>query len=116
MQVKETDLFKQFSLWLMERNKEHLDEVKEKVSMYANVKVDNSGVIRGMIEFLYDHPELLRDVAPYVAKYKGFNVHEEFINLVKQNKSIKEIQDAMGIGEKRIQKINDEYGLKIKKR
>lgn len=116
MEVKETDLFKQFSLWLIERNKEHLDEIKDKVSMYANVKVDNSGVMRGIIEYLYEHPELLREVAPYVAKYKGFNVLREFEGLVEDGKTIQEIQEAMGIGLKRIEKLNIDYELKLKKK
>lgn len=116
MQVKETDLFKQFSLWLIERNKEHLDEIKEKVSMYANVKVDNSGVMRGIIEFLYEHPELLHDLAPYVAKYKGFNVLREFEGLINEGKTMQEIHDVLGIGVKRIEKLNTDYGLKLKKK
>jgi hypothetical protein len=95
--AKETDLFRKFSLLLLDRNKQHSEELKEKLSMYANVTVDSSGMIRAIIEYLHDHQSLLAELVPYILKSKGFYVLEEFNALIEAGKSFEEIEKEIGI-------------------
>lgn len=109
MQVKETELFKKFSLLLLDKNKEHFDEIKDKLSLYSNVKLDNSGAIRAIIEFLYDNQELLQEIAPYAIQYKGFSLLEEFTKMVKDGRTPKEIEEKLGVSASHYDDLKKKY-------
>jgi DNA-directed RNA polymerase subunit N (RpoN/RPB10) len=109
MQVNETDLFKQFTILLLDRNKEHFDVLKEKLSMQANLRLDNSGVIRAMTEFFYDNQELLPLITDYVMENKGFVLLDRFFKLIDQEKTPKEIEDELGVGVKHYKKLKEKH-------
>lgn len=110
MQVKETDLFKQISLLMLDRNKAHFDDLKEKLSMHANAKLDNSGMVRGIIEFLYEHQELLPPIASYVVQYKGFVLLESFLRMIRQNRTPQEIESELGVSVDHYEQLQKKYG------
>ena len=97
-QVAETKLFRKLNILLLDKNKEHLEELKEKISLLANVEIDNSGFIRGMIEYLYDHQGELGNLVEYVKEYKGYSILDRFEKMVEANASFKQIEKEIGIG------------------
>lgn len=109
MQVKETDLFKKFSLLLLDQNKEHFDEIKDKLSLYANVRLDNSGAIRAIVEYLFDNQELLPQMVSYAVKYKGFSLLEEFAKMLKEGKTPEEIEKKLGISVSHYEDLKKKY-------
>lgn len=97
MHVTETELFRAINILLLDRNKEHLDELKAKLSLISNIEMDNSGLLRAIVEYLYDHQELLPQIIPYATKYKGFVIHQEFVRMLEENKSPEDIEKELGI-------------------
>lgn len=103
-EFRETDLFQRINVLLLEKNKKQLEELKDKLSLIANVEVDNSAIIRGMIQYLMEHPDKLNEIAPYVKNAKGFNILQEFQTMLSQNTSLKEIEKRLGINIKMVRK------------
>lgn len=97
-QITESELFKKLNILLLSKNKDHLDEVKEKISLLSNMEIDNSGFVRGVIEYYFDNPAKLEDLVPYVTEYKGYNILDKLEKLIEKNKTIKEIDKETGIG------------------
>ncbi|WPS85402.1 hypothetical protein SMD22_01880 (plasmid) [Brevibacillus halotolerans] len=97
MELKETDLFKKFSILLLDRNKERFNDLKEKLSMFSNIKLDNSGLFRAVIEYLYENQTHLPQIVPYVIEYKGFTILENFLEMISKNRTPEEIESQLGI-------------------
>lgn len=95
--IRETELFKGLNILLLEKNKLHLEVIKEKASLLANMEVDNSGLIRAFIEYFYKNQDELKDVIEYVKEYKGYKVLEDFKQMFIENKSDEEIEEKVGV-------------------
>lgn len=95
--VTETELFRPVHILLLDINKKHLDELKAKISLMANMDMDNSGLLRALLEFIYDRQELLEDIVPYARKYKGFMILQQFLEMIQEQKTPEEIEEELGI-------------------
>ena len=97
-QITESELFKKLNILMLNKNKDHLEVIKEKMSLLCNIEVDNSAFLRGVIEYYYDNPDKLKDLIPYVKAYKGYNILSQFQELVEKGKSKEEITQELGLG------------------
>ncbi|MFF2531480.1 hypothetical protein ACFVS2_21470 [Brevibacillus sp. NPDC058079] len=113
--VKETDLFKRYNLLFLDQNKKHFDILKIKLSQQAQVKLDNSGLVRATTEFLYENQEILEDIAKYSMKYKGFTLLEEFMRMINENRSLQEIESEIGVSILHMRDMEKKYGQSLKK-
>lgn len=109
--VTESELFKKLNILLLDKNKEHLEVIKERMSLLANVEIDNSGFIRGTIEYFYENQDQLKILVDHIKDYKGYNVLRRFQELISENASCERISDELGIGvdisKKTIKRINE---------
>lgn len=105
--VTESELFRKANILLLDKNKDHLEELKEKISLLANVEIDNSGFIRGVIEYFYENQEELKKLVNTVKNYKGYNILMDFNELMGQNKSIEDINKRTGIGMEILKNIEE---------
>lgn len=96
--VKETDLFKQTLIFLLDGQRDDLEEMKTKVSLERQVKMDNSAMLRGMIEYFKDHPEAFDQMVDYALEMKGFRLIEKMRTLFDDGASLQTIEKEMGIG------------------
>lgn len=93
----ETELFRKSNILLLDKNKNHLEDVKERVSLLANTEIDNSGFVRGVIEYFYENQEELKKLAGYVKEYKGYNILSKFQEMVEANAPFSQIEEEIGI-------------------
>lgn len=108
-QLTESELFRTLNILLSDKNKQQLEDLKEKASLLADVEIDNSGLIRGLIDYFDKHPEELKKVVPYIKELKGYNVLMKFNEMIAENKSDEEIEKELGIGKKIISKVKKNY-------
>lgn len=111
-QITESELFKKLNILILDKNKEHLEEVKERMSLLCNMEVDNSGFMRGVIEYYYDNPDKLMDLIEYVKAYKGYNILNQFQDLIDQGKDKKEIDKELGLGLDIIDAVFKKHNIK----
>lgn len=114
--IKETDLFTNVNVFLLDRNKEQLDTLKKNVSMMENVRMDNSALIRGMIEYFIDKPERLREMAPYARNMKGFHILNRFQEMLTENRTLQEVEDELGISIELSNEIKEKLDKKVLQR
>lgn len=100
--LTETELFSKTNVLLLEKNKKNLNTLKGRASLLTNTKVDNSGLIRGMIEFFNDNPDELTKVIPYVSKSMGFQVLEEVKSMLDSGIPIEDIIEKTGVAESKL--------------
>jgi hypothetical protein len=110
-QLTETELFRKINVLLTDKNKEQLEMIKEKISLLSNVEIDNSGFVRGVIEYFSDNPEELKKLVPYVKEAKGYNILLKFNEMIAQNKTPKEIEEELGISIEIVDKIKEKYEI-----
>lgn len=108
-QLTESELFRKLNILLLDKNKEQLEEIKEKASLLANVEIDNSGLVRGIISYFHENQEELKKVIPYVKEAKGYNILMKFNEMIAENKNTKEIEKELGIGFEIVDKVKDKY-------
>lgn len=96
--ITESALFKKTNVLLLERNRVHLDMIKDRLSMHENIDIDTSVLIRALIEFLYDNPKYLKKLSPYLQDLKGYRILELLEELMEQGLSIEELSEKTGIG------------------
>ncbi|MDF2880103.1 MAG: hypothetical protein K0R54_660 [Clostridiaceae bacterium] len=113
-QITESELFIKLNLLLLDRNKEHLNELTDMTSLISNVVIDSSGFLRGAIEYFYENQSELEKLAPYVENYKGYNVLNLLNQLIAQNVSIEEMSEKTGIGQSIIEKAMEKLPTKNK--
>lgn len=110
-QLTETELFRRINILLLDKNKEQLEMIKEKISLLSNVEIDNSGFVRGVIEYYADNPEELKKLVPYVKEAKGYNILLKFNEMIAQNKTPKEIEEKLGISIEIVDEIKKKYEI-----
>jgi hypothetical protein len=108
-QLTESELFRKMNILLLDKNKEQLEEIKEKASLLADVEIDNSGFVRGVIEYFYDNPKELKKIVPHIKEVKGYNILMKFNEMVAENKTSKEIEQELGIGFEIVDKVKEKY-------
>lgn len=104
-QITESELFKKVNILVSDRNKEQLESLKDRASLLANMRIDNSALIRGMLDYFDQHPDDLKKIIPHVTESKGFNILQEFQEMIHENKSLYEIEDKLGISIDIIKKV-----------
>lgn len=102
---REYEMFQNVRIFLLDKNKDNLEILKEKTSMYSNIEVDNSGLIRAMIEFFIKNQELLKDLVPFVGETMGFVIEKKITEMFAKNCSDTEIEKATGIGKELIKQL-----------
>ena len=108
-QLTESELFRKLNILLLDKNKDQLEEVKEKASLFADVEIDNSGFVRGVIEYFHENPDELQKIVPYIKEAKGYNILMKFNEMLEENKKPKDIQKELGIGVEIVSKIKKKY-------
>lgn len=96
--IKETELFRKLNLLLLDRNKEHLEEIKEKASLLANENIDNSGLFRGLIEYFYKNPKYLKNIIEDVKENRGHKILKELKECFDKNMPNEDIYQKTGVG------------------
>lgn len=108
-QLTESELFRKLNILLLDRNKEQLEEIKEKASLLADVEIDNSGLIRGIIHYFFENQDELKKVVPYVKEAKGYNILMQFNEMMDNDKSAEEIEQELGIGKEIFDKVTKKH-------
>lgn len=108
-QITESELFRKLNILLLDKNKDQLEEVKEKASLLADIEIDNSGFVRGVIDYFHANPEELKKVVPYIKEAKGYNILMKFNEMIAENKNLKEIEKELGIGFEILDKVKEKY-------
>lgn len=103
--TKETDFFKQTNILLTQKHKTKLRELKKIATIGNNIEVDNSTFIRAMIEFLYDKPEICKNIKKYIIQNKGATYVTKFEVAISEGNSPSEIAKSLGVEEDVINKI-----------
>jgi len=97
MKMKETDLFKRHNVLLSRRNKEDMDALKQKISLYTGEKVDVSSMVRGMIRYMSEHPETLSELSTIVEKERGYRYKEQVEQWLEEGVSKEDIKKQLGV-------------------
>lgn len=108
-QLTESELFRKLNILLLDKNKEQLEEVKEKASLLADEEIDNSGFVRGIIEYFHQNPDELKKVVPYIKEVKGYNILMKFNEMLAENKKPQDIEKELGIGFEIVDKVKQKY-------
>lgn len=114
-QLTESELFRTLNILLTDKNKQQLENLKEKASLLADVEIDNSGLIRGLIDYYDTHPEELKKVVSYIKELKGYNILMKLNEMIAENKSDEDIEKELGIGTEIINKVKESYFNDTKK-
>ena len=96
--IKETDLYTRINILLLDRQKNVLEELKDELSLISNAKIDNSCLIRGIIEFYSKNPSKLTDLKNYMVSQIGGIILERFEDMVASGATDDEIYNEIGIG------------------
>lgn len=107
--LNETDLFKSLNVFLLSRDRNQLKVLKDKTSLLANVKIDNSAFIRGMINYFYENQEELEKLVPYAVQTKGFNILAKFNQMLAENRTPEEIEQELGIDIQVVNKLTQQH-------
>ena len=105
--IKETELFQRVNVLLLDRNKQQLQDLKEQLSLLGNIEVDNSALMRGMLDYFSDNPDELDKLVPYVKKTKGYHILKELHQMMDNNKTMGEIEKRLGISVELIEKLEE---------
>lgn len=97
--VRETDLFTRVNVLLTEKQKDAFDEIKVELSLISNATIDNSCLIRAMIDFYSDKPKELIKLKSYALNTKGYEIVAQFKNLIQSGASDAEIKEKLGLSD-----------------
>lgn len=96
--VNETDLFSGIKILLVDKQKDKtMMALKENLSLISNIEVDNSTLVRSMIEYFSRNQDELLKLKDFVVEQKGYNLLRNIITMVVNGNSDEEIYAQIGV-------------------
>ena len=105
--VTETNMFERINFLITSKRKKELDELKIKLSLISNVKIDNSTFLRGVINYFKENDEQLNILKDYMLKNKGKYLFNNLEDLIKNNASDEEIYNSIGLSSEKLNELKN---------
>lgn len=93
--IKDTDLYEQSLVLLYRKNKDQLQELTKKASLYSNTQINGSLLIRAMIDYFYENESRLKSLNKYIKKNKAENIAQEIEKLLAKGLTVEEIEKEL---------------------
>lgn len=96
--IRETDLFTRINILLTETQKDSLESIKNELSLMSNAEMDNSTLIRALIDYFSKKPEQLEKIVSYALNTKGYEIVAQFEKMILEGSTDEEIIEKLGLG------------------
>ena len=104
--INENMLFQRINVGLLKKNKEHMLELKKTLSLRNNIQIDNSGLIRAMIEYFTENPRRQEELDLYIKPSMGFEILNQLEEMLDKGCQLIEIEEKLGVGAEVLNKLN----------